>query len=209
MKTDLFNLLELIKLGEKLKSEMRHSWLSNGRQESVAEHTWRVSFMAMLVEPYLTQEVDSAKLLKMIIIHDLVEAEAGDIPAFDTMNDEKAKAQKAINERKSIERIRDMLGNALGQELFDLWYEFEEKETYEAKVANALDKLEAQIQHNEADISTWLEIEHGMSFMMDKHVEFEPALQMFKDLIEEEAELKLTGAGIDTEKVKALHKLNV
>ncbi|MBW3112350.1 HD domain-containing protein [Bacillus sp. MCCB 382] len=202
MKTDLINILELIKLGEKLKSEMRHSWLSNGRQESVAEHTWRVSLMAMLMESYLTQNVDLARLLKMIIIHDLVEAEAGDIPAFDTMNDPAAKEQKAFNERKSIERIKDMLGNALGEELYELWHEYEEKETYEAKVANALDKLEAQIQHNEADISTWLEIEHRMSFLMDKHVEFDDALQVFKDLIEDEADLKLKEAGIDTEKLK-------
>ncbi|MGM0751667.1 MAG: HD domain-containing protein [Bacillota bacterium] len=202
MKNNLLHILELIKLGEKLKSEMRHSWLSNGRQESVAEHTWRVSLMAMLIEPYLTQKVDSAKLLKMIIIHDLVEAEAGDIPAFDTMNDRLAKEQKAINERKSIERMRDMLGNALGEELYNLWFEFEEKETYEAKVANALDKLEAQIQHNEADISTWIEIEHGMSFMMDKHVEFDGTLQVFKNIIENEADLKLKDAGIDTKKLK-------
>jgi putative hydrolases of HD superfamily len=202
MKNNLLNILELIKLGEKIKSEMRHSWLSNGRQESVAEHTWRVSLMAMLIEPYLTQKVNSAKLLKMIIIHDLVEAEAGDIPAFDTMNDRIAKEQKAINERKSIERIRDMLGNALGNELYTLWYEFEEKATYEAKVANALDKLEAQIQHNEADLSTWLDIEHKMSFMMDKHVGFDQTLQLFKDIIEDEAQVKLKEAGIDTEKMK-------
>jgi putative hydrolases of HD superfamily len=202
MKNNLLNILELIKLGEKIKSEMRHSWLSNGRQESVAEHTWRVSLMEMLIEPYLTQKVNSAKLLKMIIIHDLVEAEAGDIPAFDTMNDRIAKEQKAINERKSIERIRDMLGNALGNELYTLWYEFEEKATYEAKVANALDKLEAQIQHNEADLSTWLDIEHKMSFMMDKHIGFDQTLQLFKDIIEDEAEVKLKEAGIDTEKMK-------
>ncbi|MFI8575400.1 HD domain-containing protein [Rossellomorea aquimaris] len=202
MKNNLLNILELIKLGEKLKSEMRHSWLSNGRQESVAEHTWRVSLMAMLIEPYLTQKVNSAKLLKMIIIHDLVEAEAGDIPAFDTMNDRLAKEQKAINERKSIERMRDMLGNVLGEELYNLWFEFEEKETYEAKVANALDKLEAQIQHNEADISTWIEIEHGMSFMMDKHVEFDGTLQVLKNIIENEADMKLKEAGIDTKKLK-------
>ncbi|PFG07606.1 HD domain-containing protein [Bacillus sp. es.034] len=202
MKTNLVNILELIKLGEKLKTEMRHSWLSNGRQESVAEHTWRVSLMAMLIEPYLTEKVDLEKLLKMIIIHDLVEAEAGDIPAFDTMHDQAAKEQKAFNERKVIEKIRDMLGNALGDVLYDLWHEFEEKETYEAKVANALDKLEAQIQHNEANISTWIEVEHRMSFMMDKHVEFDGALQIFKDIIEDDAELKLKEAGIDTEKLK-------
>lgn len=98
MKTNLQNILKIIKLAEKLKSELRHSWLSDGRQESVAEHTWRVSLMAVLVEPYLTDRVDITKLLKMIIIHDLVEAEARDIPAFYTMdNEERKKKNRPMN----------------------------------------------------------------------------------------------------------------
>jgi putative hydrolases of HD superfamily len=202
MKTNLLNILEIIKLGEKLKFELRHSWLSNGRQESVAEHTWRVSLMAMLIQPYLTKKVNTSRLLKMIIIHDLVEAEAGDIPAFDTMDNHAAKEKKTLNEIKSIEKIRDTLGDPLGNELYNLWFEFENKETYEAKVANALDKLEVQIQHNEADLSTWLDIEHEMSFMMDKHVRFDHMLQLLKDLIEDEAEVKLKEAGVDTESIK-------
>jgi putative hydrolases of HD superfamily len=202
MKTNLLNILEIIKLGEKLKFELRHSWLSNGRQESVAEHTWRVSLMAMLIQPYLTKKVNTSRLLKMIIIHDLVEAEAGDIPAFDTMDNHAAKEKKTLNEIKSIEKIRDTLGDPLGNELYNLWFEFENKETYEAKVANALDKLEVQIQHNEADLSTWLDIEHKMSFMMDKHVRFDHTLQRLKDLIEDEAEVKLKEAGVVTESIK-------
>ncbi len=202
MRDNIVGILEVIKLGEKLKSEMRHSWLSNGRRESVAEHTWRVSLMAMLIEPYLNQAVDSARLLKMIIVHDLVEAEATDIPAFDTMNNADLKKQKQINELKAIEKIRDTLQGSLGEDVYNLWMEFEHKETFEAKVANALDKLEAQIQHNEADISTWLEVEHKMSFMMGKHTDFHPVLTLFKELIEEDAELKLRNAGIDTERLK-------
>lgn len=202
MQNQLLKVLEVIKLGEKLKFEMRHSWLSNGRQESVAEHTWMVSLMALLIEPYLTQKVDSSRLLKMIIIHDLVEAEAGDIPAFDTMDNDDLKKLKSEKEIKAIENIRDTLGNGLGEEVYNLWFEFENKDTYEAKVANAMDKLEAQIQHNEADISTWIEIEHKMSFLMDKHVQFDSTLKIFKDLIEQQAEKKLKDAGIDTEKIK-------
>lgn len=202
MKKELLKIMEIVKLGERLKFELRHSWLSNGRQESVAEHTWRVSLMAMLIEPYLKQKVDTSRLLKMIIIHDLVEAEAGDIPAFDTIDNHTAKEQKSLNEMKSIENIRDRLGNSLGEEFYNLWFEFENKESYESKVANALDKLEAQIQHNEADISTWLAIEHEMSFMMDRHVGFDKTLHILKEIIEEEAAAKLNAAGIDVVNIK-------
>ena len=123
------NILQVIALAEKLKYEMRHSWLSNGRQESVAEHTWRMSLMAILVQPYLDQEVNIEKLLKMVIIHDLVEAEAGDIPAFDTMNSEQLQLQKQENEQKAILNIKHTLEGPLGNELYDLWMEFEAKET--------------------------------------------------------------------------------
>jgi len=202
MKEHLISVLEVIKLGEKLKYELRHSWLSNGRQESVAEHTWRVSLMAVLIEPYLEQKVDMAKLLKMIIIHDLVEAEATDVPAFDTMNNAKIKKQKELNELKAIENIKNTLQGDLGLEVYNLWIEFENKQTFEAKVANALDKLEAQIQHNEADIDTWLDIEYKMSFLLDKLTNFNQTLNLLKDIIEEEAESKLVAAGVEIEKLK-------
>ncbi|WP_409253927.1 HD domain-containing protein [Bacillus sp. SCS-153A] len=196
MRADLMKIMKIINLGEKLKSELRHSWLSDGRRESVAEHTWRTTLMAVLLTPQLSVKADMEKLLKMLIIHDLVEAEAGDIPAFDTLVDEKVRTAKINNEIKAIENIRDILGNETGQELHDLWYEFERKQTIEAKIANALDKLEAQIQHNESDISTWIEIEHEMCFELGKHVEFEPVLSTLKDIIQAEAEAKLEDAGI-------------
>ncbi|EEM06014.1 Hydrolase (HAD superfamily) [Bacillus pseudomycoides] len=185
------NILKVIALAEKLKYEMRHSWLSNGRQESVAEHTWRMSLMAVLVQPYLDKEVNMEKLLKMVIIHDLVEAEAGDIPAFDTMNSEQLQLQKQENEQKAILNIKHTLEGPLGDELYNLWIEFEAKETYEAKVANALDKLEVKIQHNEADIDTWIPIEHKMTFQVAKHTDFDSFLSKLQKIIEQEGEKKL------------------
>ena len=196
---DLRSFLEVLHLAENLKKELRHSWLSSGRQESVAEHTWRISLMAIFLVPLLKQEVNMEKLLKMITIHDLAEAIAGDIPAFAA---EAIKRNKYVNEREAILVMKDKLPPQIGEELFVLWQEYEEKTSFEAKVANALDKLEVQIQHNEADLSTWLEIEHEMSFLLDRHVEFEPVLRDFKNLIEKEAEIKLVQAGIDVESIK-------
>lgn len=202
MKAQLASILQVLKLAERLKFELRHSYTSSGRQESVAEHTWRMSLMAVLIEPLLTQKVDTARLLKMIIIHDLVEAEARDISALDVLRDPSIRIQKAENEKRAIEYLREILIATNGQEIYDLFYEFENKETYEAKVANALDKLEVQLQHNDADITTWEEIEYDMCYMMDKHVLFDNTLTELKNQIEEAAELKMKTAGIDTKTVR-------
>jgi putative hydrolases of HD superfamily len=85
---------------------------------------------------------------------------------------------------EAIHNIKHSLPYELGEELYRLWMEFEHKETYEAKVANALDKLEVQLQHNEADISTWLEIEYAMTYKMNQYVQFDSFLTQLKDVIE-------------------------
>jgi putative hydrolases of HD superfamily len=198
MEREITSILKVLTLAERLKFELRHSYTSSGRQESVAEHTWRMSLMAVLIEPLLTRKVDTARLLKMIIIHDLVEAEARDISALDVLRDPGIKIQKAEKEKKAIGNLRSLLIETNGQEIYDLFYEFENKETYEAKVANALDKLEVQLQHNHADFSTWEEIEYDMCYMMDKHVLFDETLFKLKKQIEEAAEQKMKVAGVDT-----------
>src|SRR4249919_1427532 len=98
MDTQITSILNVLQLAERLKFELRHSYTSNGRQESVAEHSWRMSLMAVLIEPLLKQKVDTVRLLKMIIIHDLVEAEAGDISALDILRNPEIKAQKIEKE---------------------------------------------------------------------------------------------------------------
>jgi putative hydrolase of HD superfamily len=191
--------LEVLQLAERLKCELRHSYTSDGRQESVAEHTWRMSLMAVLLEPYLTQKIDAARLLKMIIIHDLVEAEAGDVSVLDVLRNPGLKAIKQAREKAAIENLRRQLDGPLGQDIYDLWHEFEDKTTYEARVANALDKLEVQLQHNDAPLSTWEEIEYEMSFMLGKHTDFDPVLSQLKELIEAQAETKMRQGGVDVQ----------
>ena len=202
MKHQINSILKVLTLAERLKFELRHSYTSSGRQESVAEHTWRMSLMAVLIEPMLKKKVDTAKLLKMVIIHDLVEAEAKDISALDVLRKPEIKLQKIENEKQAIENLRALLKSTNGQEIYDLFYEFENKKTYESKVANALDKLEVQLQHNHADFSTWEEIEYEMSYMMDKYVLFDSTLFELKKQIEDEATEKMQSNGIDTEIVK-------
>ena len=202
METQINAILQVLSLAERLKFELRHSYTSNGRQESVAEHSWRMSLMAVLVLPMLKKPIDTERLLKMIIIHDLVEAEASDVSALDQLRNPSIKELKVMREKQAIENLRHALRDTNGQEIYDLFFEFENKETYEARVANALDKLEVQLQHNHAHFSTWEEIEYDMCYMMDKHVTFDETLFELKRQIEQEAELKMQAGGIDTDEVR-------
>lgn len=205
MKSQLIQTLKLLSLAEKLKCELRHSWLSNGQQESVAEHSWRLAFMVCLFAPYLAKPVNIEKSLKMALIHDLAEAETGDIPMFNCQ-DPVSKQQKLINEQKVMFKIKSMLNNEIGQEIYDLWLEYEEKQTYEAKFVNALDKIEAHIQHGEADLSTWQHHEKLMIFQkrwLDKHCEFDPAMNLVKDLVKQTIYDKFSAHGENLEELSA------
>lgn len=199
----LQNILSLLHLAEKLKFELRHSYTSAGRQESVAEHTWRMALMAMLLEPHLDQKIDIGKTLKMILIHDLVEAEAGDVPFPRMVQNAKLKKVKEEKEKAAIEKIRTILNNDTGKEIHALWYEFEERITYEAKLANALDKLEVQLQHNEAEIKTWEPIEYELIYSRRPYTGFDSTIDRLRDMIERDAEEKLKLAGIDIDAIKS------
>ena len=192
--------LQVLGLAERLKFELRHSWLSNGRRESVAEHTWQMALMVILMQPHLEKSVDVERTLKMVIIHDLIEAEAGDVPFFETGE---RQTMKAANEKAAIEKIRGLLDWNTGQEVYELWYEFEGGETLEAKFAKAVDNLEVQIQHNQAAFETWEDIEQDLVYTkMDKHCEHDAFLQAFCVAVKTEAEDKMRKAGIDVEAVR-------
>ena len=198
-------ILDFLALAERLKIELRHSWLSSGRQESVAEHSFQMALMALLVHPHLAQPVDLCKTLRMILIHDLVEAEAGDVPFFD---DSGRRAEKPERERAAMENIRAAVSPPLGQEIYELWYEFEDKTTAEAKLATALDNLEVQIQHNLAPLETWTPIEQDLVYTkMDAHCAYDPFLETLCEAVKTQAEDKLRSAGVDVLALRQRHGL--
>ena len=138
---------------EKLKCHTRHSWTSTGRRESVAEHSWRLSVMALLcADEY--PELDMIKVLKMCLIHDFGEALTGDIPSFYKTDADEQKEDKAI------ESILAMLPQGTADELRALFAEMSALKTSEAKLFKALDNMEAVVSHNEAPISTWIPLEY-------------------------------------------------
>jgi len=193
-------IISTLTLAEALKRELRHSWLSDGRQESVAEHTYQMALMAVFIAPYLENKVNVERTLKMILAHDLVEAVSGDVPFFEASE---RKAQKYELENAAIEKIRQMLPAEVGSEVFESWHEFENGSSSEAKFARALDNLEVQLQHNLAALNTWEPIEHELVYTkMDKHCGHDSFLKAFCEAIKNDAERKLVAGGISVQAIK-------
>lgn len=137
---EIRRLLDFLKIAKQLKCNTRHSYTSSGRLESVAEHSWRLALMAMLVGDEFP-ELDLDKVIKMCLIHDMGEAITGDIPAF-----EKTDKDRKV-ENKKVEQLTDILPEPVRAEWKALFEEMEAMETQEARIYKSLDKLEALMQH--------------------------------------------------------------
>ena len=167
-------LLQILSAAEKLKCNTRHCSTSSGRQESVAEHSWRVSLMAMLTASAFP-EADMDKVIRMCLIHDLGEAFTGDIPSFDKTGAD-SKTEEMV-----LRRWVQTFPSPEREEWLALYEEMEAQQTQEARIYKALDKLEAVVQHNESDISTWLPLEYDLQLEYGReNVQFSPYLQQLK-----------------------------
>ena len=138
------NRLAFLREAEKLKNVLRFSHTSNGRQESTAEHSWRLCLMAMIFADQF-EDINLEKILKMCLIHDLGEALHGDIPAI--MKDQfPAKNQQ---EKQDLYQLTECLDDQPQMLIRSLWQEYEDAETTEVRLVKALDKLETILQHNQ------------------------------------------------------------
>ena len=181
-------LIQILAVAEKLKCNTRHCYTSSGRHESVAEHSWRIALMAMLIAPEFP-EADMDKVIRMCLIHDLGEAFTGDIPTFDKTQ---ADTQK---EDALFDSWVQTLPEDTKQEFSSLLEEMNALETPEAKIYKALDKMEAVIQHNESDISTWIPLEYGLQLRYGaENVKFSPWFQSLKAEIDEWTRRKIAEA---------------
>lgn len=145
-KNELEGILEFLRGSEQLKNTYRSSHTSTGRKESVAEHTWRLCLMALVLEKEFP-EIDMSRVIKICIVHDLGEAINGDIPAPTQKNI----SNKSESERTDFLKLTKSLPKDLKRELIDLWDEYEDASSLEAKTAKALDKLETILQHNQGE----------------------------------------------------------
>lgn len=181
-------LLKILHTVEKLKDTTRHSYISAGRHESVAEHTFRLALAAYFIKDEFP-EADMDRVIKMCLVHDLGEIFTGDIPAFD-----KTAADEA-NEAHLLESWVNSLPEPLSCELIALFEEMSEQASLEARIFKALDGLEAVIQHNEADISTWEAHEYELNLVYaEDRCAFSPYIAELRRAVREETRKKIDGA---------------
>lgn len=137
---------------DKLKYIQRMTCLFHSdRRENDAEHSWHLCMMAMVLAPHANDKVDLLTVFKMLLIHDIVEIDAGDTFLFDTQKDHDNTAE----ELKAAKRIFGMLPEDQAEELTTIWLEFEKAETAEAKFAKAVDRLAPMMQNATNNGGTW------------------------------------------------------
>ena len=142
---------------DKVKEIFRQTYLSDGsRKENDAEHSWHLALMAVLLKEYANEEVDLLKVIPMVLIHDLVEIDAGDTYAYD----QAGLATQRERETKAADRIFGLLPSDQAEVFRTLWEEFEAYETADAKFAHALDNCQPLFLNDASGGKSWKE--HGV-----------------------------------------------
>lgn len=185
-------LLKFLHFSEGLKNELRNGYTSNDRKESVADHTWRISLMVLLFSRFLDKTISTERALKIAIVHDLAELITSDKPYFFYEGKDELLRIKAEEEFEAMQKIKSFLPEEIGNELLELWQDYEEGRTYEAKFVKALDKIEAQIQHNEMSFTRWND--HDKKFALTRlndYCSFDSFLEKFRIVVQEESHKKI------------------
>ena len=158
MNQNLEKQLTLVMELDQLKSVLRRTRVksANGREENTAEHSWHVALMAVLLEEHANQPVDIARVVKMLLIHDIVEIDAGDTFVYDAV----ASEIQEDEELKAAKRLFGMLPQQQGDALYELWVEFEAAQTADAQFAKSLDRLVPMLLNYHNQGQSWKE--HGI-----------------------------------------------
>ncbi|MEF1250392.1 HD domain-containing protein [Vibrio owensii] len=175
---------------DQLKRVLRRTRVKSAdrRLENSGEHSWHVALMAVLMQEHANTPIDIARVMKMLLIHDVVEIDAGDTFVYDVA----ASKEQEEKELKAAERLFGMLPSDQGDELFSLWKEFEAAQSDDAKYAKALDRLIPMLLNYHNDGQSWKE--HGVTreqaLTINKRIEFGSVTlwDKAKELIEEATE---------------------
>jgi putative hydrolase of HD superfamily len=192
--TELPGVLAFLRGAERLKSTTRTGFTSTGQQESVAEHTWRLCLMALVLRQAFP-EIDFAKLVKICIIHDLGEAVHGDVSAPEQARRAAAGATtgKAEQERRDLLGLLTPLPRAVRDEITELWDEYEAAQSLEARLAKGLDKLETIMQHNQGLNPSDFDYRFNLAYGR-RHTGDIPLIAQLRAMLDEETEARARAA---------------
>ncbi|SDZ81698.1 HD domain-containing protein [Pedobacter hartonius] len=186
---NLSNQVAFIKEIDKLKYIQRKTRLFNSdRHENDAEHSWHLAMMTIVLAEHSNKPVDVLKVLKMVLIHDIVEIDAGDTFIYDTSKSHTNTEEEFL----AAQRIFGLLPAEQGQEFIAIWSEFEEGLTEEAKFARSMDRFEPLLQNTSNDGGTWKEYNVGYQQVYDKKIAIKDGSEQIwkyaEDLIDESVE---------------------
>lgn len=164
--TTLSQQLDFITEIDKLKNVARKTRHLNGTTaENDAEHSWHLAMMALILQEHANQPVNILKVLKMVLIHDIVEIDSGDIFLFDTVQNH----NNTENELKAAERIFGLLPAPQKEEFIAIWQEFEAAETPEAQFAKAIDRYAPVLINSQNDGGAWREFDISEQLVIEKN----------------------------------------
>jgi putative hydrolase of HD superfamily len=214
--SDLAGLLAFLRAAERLKTQYRSAYTSDGRPESVAEHTWRVCLLALVITPMLQAArgadggapgeagdlapIDLGRLLRLCVVHDLGEAVGGDVPAPEQARRAAAGdvAGKSAAERADLVTLVAPLPPAVQADLLALWDEYEAAATPEARLAKAVDKLETILQHTQGQNPPGFDYRFNLGYGRG-HTAQPPLIAALRALLDGETEQRARQADRATE----------
>ncbi|WP_343604380.1 HD domain-containing protein [Fluviicola sp.] len=162
---NLLKQIQFIKEIDQIKYIQRRTKLFNSdRPENDAEHSWHLAMMAVVLSEYSNEPVDVLKVVKMVLIHDIVEIDAGDTFIYDTQKNHSNTEEELL----AAKRIFGLLPKEQAEDFIAVWEEFEAGETHEAKFARAMDRLEPLLQNTSNDGGTWKEFDVSFEKVFQK-----------------------------------------
>jgi putative hydrolase of HD superfamily len=202
MQNKVEKIFDFMRVLDKVCLVKRATLLSDGTAETDSSHTFKLAFMIMLIYPYLKHKYDYARLLELALVHDIAEAETGDYPKAMQRAHPEIKKQKDALEKAAIKRYSALLDEPLKGKIYKLYNEYEEKETSEAKLVSALDKVDANMQanfYNNGDIRYWAEYEDGEQYYKINTEKKEIVAQLDEPIVEslENATINLALANME------------
>ncbi|MEM7509405.1 MAG: HD domain-containing protein [Bacteroidota bacterium] len=182
---DLDSVLFFLKVAEGLKNTLRSSHTSNGREESVAEHTWRLCLLAMMLQKYYPN-INYNRLIKILLIHDMGEIINGDIPAIY----QDPTVDKSHEERKDFLEVISPLTEEQQAEMLELWDEYNEVSSPEAQLAKALDKIETVLQHLDGKNPDDFDYEFNLGYGT-KYTSLDPVISYLRGYVDDETRKRI------------------